>query len=86
MQPTAPAQNSAASTAARVAGISWPRIVASHILPNIAPTLMVNLALQAGLAVLAEASLSYLGLGTPPPQQTSAPLARAAATTAGIDR
>ncbi|MCY1144457.1 ABC transporter permease [Actinoplanes sp. Pm04-4] len=54
-------------TAARVAGISWPRIVASHILPNIAPTLMVNLALQAGLAVLAEASLSYLGLGTPPP-------------------
>jgi peptide/nickel transport system permease protein len=54
-------------TAARVAGISWPRIVAGHILPNIAPTLMVNLALQAGLAVLAEASLSYLGLGTPPP-------------------
>ncbi len=54
-------------TAARVAGISWPRIVADHVLPNIAPTLLVNLALQAGLAVLAEASLSYLGLGTPPP-------------------
>ncbi|HWS34520.1 MAG TPA: ABC transporter permease [Actinoplanes sp.] len=54
-------------TAARVAGISWPRIVAGHVLPNIAPTLLVNLALQAGLAVLAEASLSYLGLGTPPP-------------------
>ena len=54
-------------TAARVAGISWPRIVVSHVLPNIAPTLSVNLALQAGLAVLAEASLSYLGLGTPPP-------------------
>ncbi|GAA0449533.1 peptide ABC transporter permease [Paractinoplanes deccanensis] len=54
-------------TAARVAGVSWPRIVASHILPNIGPVVMVNLALQAGLAVLAEASLSYLGLGTPPP-------------------
>ncbi|MBB2947159.1 peptide/nickel transport system permease protein [Actinoplanes lutulentus] len=54
-------------TAARVAGISWPRIVVSHVLPNIAPTVSVNLALQAGLAVLAEASLSYLGLGTPPP-------------------
>ncbi|MFI5934705.1 ABC transporter permease [Actinoplanes sp. NPDC051494] len=54
-------------TAARVAGITWPRIVLSHVLPNIAPVLLVNLALQAGLAVLAEASLSYLGLGTPPP-------------------
>ncbi|GAA1656449.1 ABC transporter permease [Actinoplanes couchii] len=54
-------------TAARVAGISWPRIVVDHVLPNIAPTVLVNLALQAGLAVLAEASLSYLGLGTPPP-------------------
>ncbi|GLY02851.1 peptide ABC transporter permease [Actinoplanes sp. NBRC 101535] len=54
-------------TAARVAGVSWPRIVASHVLPNIGPVVLVNLALQAGLAVLAEASLSYLGLGTPPP-------------------
>jgi peptide/nickel transport system permease protein len=54
-------------TAARVAGISWPRIVVDHVLPNIGPVVMVNLALQAGLAVLAEASLSYLGLGTPPP-------------------
>ncbi|MEV6345166.1 ABC transporter permease [Actinoplanes sp. NPDC051851] len=54
-------------TAARIAGVSWPRIVLSHVLPNIAPVVLVNLALQAGLAVLAEASLSYLGLGTPPP-------------------
>jgi peptide/nickel transport system permease protein len=54
-------------TAARISGISWPRIVVSHVLPNIGPVLLVNLALQAGLAVLAEASLSYLGLGTPPP-------------------
>jgi peptide/nickel transport system permease protein len=38
-----------------------------HILPNIWPTLSVNLALQFGVAVLAEASLSYLGLGAPPP-------------------
>jgi peptide/nickel transport system permease protein len=54
-------------TAARVAGVTWPRIVLSHVLPSIAPTVAVNLALQAGLAVLAEASLSYLGLGAPPP-------------------
>ncbi|MFC9222310.1 ABC transporter permease [Streptomyces hygroscopicus] len=54
-------------TAARTSGTSWPRTVAGHVLPNIWPTLVVNLALQFGLAVLAEASLSYLGLGAPPP-------------------
>ena len=54
-------------TAARTSGTRWPGIVAGHILPNIWPTLSVNLALQFGVAVLAEASLSYLGLGAPPP-------------------
>ena len=54
-------------TAARTSGSSWPKIVAIHILPNIWPTLSVNFALQFGLAVIAEASLSYLGLGAPPP-------------------
>ncbi|MEU7858555.1 ABC transporter permease [Nonomuraea sp. NPDC049141] len=54
-------------TAARTSGSSWPRVIVEHVLPNIWPTLLVNLALQFGLAVLAEASLSYLGLGPPPP-------------------
>lgn len=54
-------------TAARTSGTRWPGIVVFHVLPNIAPTLGVNLALQFGAAVLAEASLSYLGLGAPPP-------------------
>lgn len=54
-------------TAARTSGTSWGGIVARHVLPNIWPTLSVNLALQFGVAVLAEASLSYLGLGAPPP-------------------
>ncbi|MEU6650911.1 ABC transporter permease [Streptomyces sp. NPDC046900] len=54
-------------TAARTSGTSWSRIVLGHVLPNIWPTLVVNLALQFGLAVLAEAGLSYLGLGAPPP-------------------
>jgi len=54
-------------TAARTSGTSWPMIVVRHILPNIWPTLMVNFALQFGLAAIAEASLSYLGLGAPPP-------------------
>lgn len=54
-------------TASRTSGTTWPRIVTGHVLPNIWPTLVVNLALQFGLAVLAEAGLSYLGLGAPPP-------------------
>lgn len=54
-------------TASRTSGTSWARVVTEHVLPNIWPTLAVNLALQFGLAVLAEASLSYLGLGAPPP-------------------
>lgn len=54
-------------TAARISGTSWPGIVRIHVLPNIWPTLIVNFALQFGLAVIAEASLSYLGLGAPPP-------------------
>lgn len=54
-------------TASRTSGTRWPGIVTGHVLPNIAPMLGVNLALQFGIAVLAEASLSYLGLGAPPP-------------------
>lgn len=54
-------------TAARTSGTSTLGIVYQHVLPNIAPTLAVSLALQFGAAVLAEASLSYLGLGAPPP-------------------
>jgi peptide/nickel transport system permease protein len=53
--------------AARTSGTRLPGIVWHHVLPNIAPTLGVSLALQFGVAVLAEASLSYLGLGAPPP-------------------
>jgi len=54
-------------TAARTSGTGVLGIVFQHVLPNIAPTLAVSLALQFGAAVLAEASLSYLGLGAPPP-------------------
>lgn len=54
-------------TAARTSGTGTLGVVWHHVLPNIAPTLAVSLALQFGVAVLAEASLSYLGLGAPPP-------------------
>lgn len=54
-------------TASRASGTSWLRIILVHILPNIWPTLIVTFALQFGFAGLTEASLSYLGLGAPPP-------------------
>jgi len=57
-------------TAARTSGTSWLAIVWEHVLPNIWPTISVNLGLLFGVAVLAEASLSYLGLGAPPPNSS----------------
>jgi peptide/nickel transport system permease protein len=54
-------------TAARTSNTSWLQVVIKHVMPNIWPTLLVNFALQFSLAVIAEASLSYLGLGAPPP-------------------
>lgn len=57
-------------TAARTSGTSSLGIVWQHVLPNIWPTISVNLGLLFGVAVLAEASLSYLGLGAPPPNSS----------------
>ena len=54
-------------TASRASGTSWLRIIVVHVLPNIWQTLIVTFALQFGFAGLTEASLSYLGLGSPPP-------------------
>lgn len=54
-------------TASRTAGTRFGGILWWHVLPNLWPTLLVPLAIQFGGAVLAEASLSYLGLGSPPP-------------------
>ena len=53
--------------AARVAGRGRSRITVDHILPNIASLLIVQMTIQFALAILAEAGLSYLGLGTQPP-------------------
>jgi peptide/nickel transport system permease protein len=53
--------------AATVAGATTPRIIVRHIVPNIAAPLIVQTSLSLSLAILAEASLSFLGLGTQPP-------------------
>ena len=54
--------------AARACGKSRTAITLQHVLPNIASVLVVQATIQFALAILAEAALSYLGLGTQPPQ------------------
>ncbi|MDH4060024.1 MAG: ABC transporter permease [Aquincola sp.] len=54
--------------AARAAGKGAFHITTDHVLPNIANVLIVQATIQFALAILAEAALSYLGLGTQPPQ------------------
>src|SRR5205807_2834208 len=51
-----------------VAGCSRLRIMWTHILPNIANTAVVIATLQLGVVVIAEATLSFLGVGVPSPQ------------------
>jgi peptide/nickel transport system permease protein len=53
--------------AARALGASDIRILGSHIVPNIVQPLIVQAAIGMAGAVLAEATLSFLGLGVPPP-------------------
>ncbi len=53
--------------AARAAGASTPRILARHLLPNALPPLIVSAAFGIGWAILAEAALSFLGVGLPAP-------------------
>jgi len=53
--------------AARALGKAEWRITLEHVLPNIMPILIVQATIQFALAILAEAALSYLGLGTQPP-------------------
>ena len=54
--------------AARACGKGGWRITLEHVLPNILSVLIVQATIQFAIAILAEAALSYLGLGTQPPQ------------------
>jgi len=54
--------------AARACGKGPWRITFDHVLPNMLSVLIVQATIQFALAILAEAALSYLGLGTQPPQ------------------
>lgn len=55
--------------AARATGAPDARILARHVLPNLAPIILVQSSLSLSTAILVEASLSFLGLGTPPRPQ-----------------
>ncbi|HUW79109.1 MAG TPA: ABC transporter permease [Candidatus Nanopelagicaceae bacterium] len=67
--------------AAKTCGTSRWEILRGHVLPNLWPTLIVNLAIIYGVAVLTEAGLSYLGLGAPPPSYSWGRLLREAQST-----
>ena len=62
--------------AAKVIGISGPRIMLTHILPNVIGPVLVIATLNLGLAVLDEATLSFLGVGLPPTQPSLGTLIR----------
>jgi peptide/nickel transport system permease protein len=51
-----------------VAGCSRTKIMWTHILPNIANSAVVLATLQLGVVIIAEATLSFLGVGVAPPQ------------------
>jgi peptide/nickel transport system permease protein len=53
--------------AAQALGCQQPRIVLSHILPNVTAPILIIASIWLGNAILIEASLSFLGLGTQPP-------------------
>ena len=61
------ARNLDYARAARVAGASTARILLRHLLPNVLAPLLVSAAFGVAWAILAEAALSFLGVGLPPP-------------------
>jgi peptide/nickel transport system permease protein len=60
-----PLRNAPFVDAARVNGVSQPRIVTRHLLPVVLPPLIAIASQQAGAMILYEAALSFLGLGVP---------------------
>ncbi len=55
---------------AKVAGVSGPKIIITHVLPNVLNSIIVLSTLQVGFVVTIAATLSFLGAGVPPPAPT----------------
>jgi peptide/nickel transport system permease protein len=62
--------------AARLIGLSHPRILLSHILPNVMGPVMVIATINLALAIITEATLSFLGVGLPPTEPSLGTLIR----------
>ncbi|MBI2526414.1 MAG: ABC transporter permease [Candidatus Rokubacteria bacterium] len=56
--------------AARAIGCSPPRLLLRHVLPNVVNTMIVIASLQLAAAIILESTLSFLGVGVPPPTPT----------------
>lgn len=70
--------------AARSAGITSSVIAVRHVLPNITSILIVQASVAFALAILAEAALSFLGLGTPPPDPSWGRMLQTAQASLGV--
>lgn len=68
--------------AARYMGVSNTRIIIGHVLPNVASILIIDTALNVGVAVLAETGLSFLGFGVQPPDVSLGTLIAAGSSSA----
>ncbi|AEF39547.1 ABC transporter permease [Hoyosella subflava] len=53
--------------AAEYMGARGPRVIRTHLIPNMAPLLIIDCTINVGVAVIAEAGLSYFGFGVRPP-------------------
>jgi peptide/nickel transport system permease protein len=62
--------------AAKITGVSTPRILASHILPNVMAPVLVIATVNLAVAILVESTLSFLGVGVPPTQPSLGTLVR----------
>jgi peptide/nickel transport system permease protein len=63
--------------AARAVGATLPRLLARHLLPNLLGPVIVQASLGLGGVIMAEAGLSFLGLGVPPPTPSWGSILRA---------
>lgn len=70
--------------AGRVLGFSRMRLLWRHILPNVAGVIAVQTSLALAWAILAEAGLSFLGLGPPPPTLSLGDMVNNASSTAAV--
>jgi peptide/nickel transport system permease protein len=62
--------------AAQITGVSTPRVLATHILPNVMAPVLIIATVNLAVAILVESTLSFLGVGVPPTQPSLGTLVR----------